>query len=100
MLELFTKRWKLEGVILSEIAQRSDGLSGAHMYDLCRTAAELAIEVGSVTEGGQAVVTKAHFQRALREVKNKDYSTYMKVAGKKSGMGFAGELQRSIDEEW
>jgi AAA+ superfamily predicted ATPase len=80
MISLFTRRWKLsDGVQLDRVIKETEDLSGAHMADLCKTAARKAIEAGSYGEDQIAVVREEDFSRALAEVKNVDYSQWLKT---------------------
>jgi SpoVK/Ycf46/Vps4 family AAA+-type ATPase len=100
MLTLFTKDWDVSGVTFDRAVKVSEGLSGSHVKDLCLTAAMKAIVGGSLNEEGIAVVTDAHFEAAVNEVKNKDYSSYMEAQSKKEGrrgMGFNSSYDDSMD---
>ena len=92
MLKLFTKHYTITaGVDFERLIKFTDKLSGAHMSDLCRTAVEKAIEEDSYDpETKIAVLKKDHFDSAIAEVKNKDYSTYLKTKNKGEArkMGF------------
>ena len=102
MLNLFTKYWTLDAdVDRKAVVGFSDGLSGAHMADLCRTAAVFALEAGSLDSEKKIIIHKAHFEAAIKEVKSKDYSTYMKMKGEAKPVkkaGFAAELSYDDDD--
>jgi SpoVK/Ycf46/Vps4 family AAA+-type ATPase len=77
-------------VDVERLVASTDKLSGSHLMDLCRTAAELALDEESMTEEGIAVVLGRHFAAAVNEVKNKDYSNYLEQQGRaEKSMGFA-----------
>jgi hypothetical protein len=94
MIKLFTKHWILgegvEGVDLKKIVGFTNDLSGAHMWDLCNTAAKKAIDSGSLNEEEILILKAEHFDDAIKEVKDKDYSSWMqsKSGGEKPRMGF------------
>jgi len=94
MLRLFTKHYTvLDDVDMSMLVKFTDKLSGAHMSDLCRTAVEKAIDEGSIhPETKIAILKKIHFDAAIAEVKNKDYSTYLRAKNgvDRQKMGFHG----------
>jgi hypothetical protein len=90
MVLLFTKKWILEDVDIDKIVKQTNKLTGAHMNDLCQTAAGNAIEEESYGADKIAIVKGKHFRAALKEVKNKDYSAYLKaVDGGGKMRGFA-----------
>lgn len=109
MIRMFTSRFCIEGVDVGELAkalgEKSENLAGAHIKDICNTAAAFAARNGSVKEkDGQRVlvVTAEHFKEALREVGNKDYASYFEMQAKSGGMGFGAAHRRgvlTIDDE-
>lgn len=89
MVRLFTKKWKLDtDVRMEKIVGFTDGLSGAHMMDLCRTAASFALDEESFGEDKILVIKDSHFVSAVKEVKDKDYSTAMRSKQARKKIGF------------
>ena len=99
MIRLFTNRFTLRDVNVGKIAESFDGLSGAHVRDICQTAAHFAVRDGSIeSDGEELVITEKHFKRAWKEVKDKDYSSYQETQsteGRKPNFGF--QARRSAD---
>lgn len=97
MFEVFTRPYKKEGVDVDQVIEFTDNLSGAHMADLVATAVEKALEHESFDKDTNVAILRAeHFQDALEEVKNKNYSSYLekKNAGR-SSMGFSAILRNN-----
>lgn len=88
MLEQFTKNFILEDINFEIIIQKTSGLSGAHIKELCKTAAFMAVFAQSVNNDGKVIVKHSHFKTALEELEDKDFSSYQKVANENSSMGF------------
>ncbi len=88
MLRRFTSKWVTMGLDIQRIVKFTDKLSGAHMADLCKTAALIAVDQDSLTEEQIIIVTNDHFDSAIKEVKDKNYSEYLKSKGKEKKMGF------------
>ena len=88
MLKVFTSNFILDGVKFDEIVGSTKGLSGAHLKDLCRTAAMYAIREQSVNENKKAIIKEKHFASALKEVNNIDFSSYQKAQSLKRKVGF------------
>lgn len=104
MILRFTSRFKMEGKDISKIAKslalKMDRLSGAHIKDICNTAAAIAVRDGSITEadGARSLVIKSkHFREALKEVSNKDFTSYYELQSKSKGLGFRSEAARAFD---
>lgn len=96
MLKAFTSKYIVEeNVDLRKLAVLSDGLTGAHINDLCKTAAIYAIKKMSFKDD-KLVIKKVHFDEAIKEVKNKDYSTYLEQQSK-SKLGFSKKIS-SIED--
>jgi cell division protease FtsH len=88
MFERFTKDFIIENVDINKFITDTDGMSGAHVKDVCITAALNAIRAMSV-KGKIAVVTQSHFNQAIKEIENVDYSTAQKTQiNSKRKMGF------------
>lgn len=108
MIRRFTSRFVIDGIDIDKLSEnlgeKTDSLSGAHIKDLCNTAAAFAARDGSieVREGKRVLVLKTkHFRRAVSEVGNKDFSTYSEMQSKSSGMGFGktNNALTSIDDD-
>jgi hypothetical protein len=103
MLKLFTKYYTMsDDVDFDRIVEFTNKLSGAHMSDLCRTAVEKAIDDGSVDPLTKiAILSKSHFEAAIKEVKNKDYSTWMraKSGGEKKIRSFASMMDEDFGDD-
>jgi ATP-dependent 26S proteasome regulatory subunit len=88
MFKTFTKNFNLADVDFEEIVKSTKGLSGAHVKDIVRTAARMAIRAKSFGDDKIAIVKQEHFESALKEVSNVDYSSYHKTQNKVKKMGF------------
>ena len=89
MLKLFTQHWVIDpDVDIEKVIKFTNELSGAHMRDLCKTAATKAIYDDSLTPEEIVIVKACHFEEAVAEVKNKDFATHMKQKGTDRKMGF------------
>ena len=99
MILHFTKHWHLDkSVEVEKLVGFTDKLSGAHMGDLCLTAAHKAVMDSSWDADEKLIVKNEHFLAAVKEVKNKNYSSYLKVKGQEKGpMGF--NTPRGFDYE-
>jgi len=99
MIKLFTSNFTLRDVNVEKVAETFDGLSGAHVRDICQTAAHFAVRDGSIENNGEELIlTEKHFKKAWKEVKDKDYSSYQETQsteGKKSNFGF--QTRRPMD---
>ncbi len=91
MLDIFTKDCKkaeeLDFDALAKILVSNKKISGAHIKDLCITASILAIYEGSVDENQIAILKKSHFEEALKEIKDKDF-TQLAAAAATRPIGF------------
>jgi len=98
MIYTFTRNYVLsKDVDVKLLASVLDGLTGAHIRDLCITAALYAVKSNS-TEGEKLLLEKVHFESAVKEVKDKDYSSYMKLQGSKAAFGFNAEQSPGISD--
>jgi SpoVK/Ycf46/Vps4 family AAA+-type ATPase len=89
MLLKFTDKFVVsKAVDFKKLASVTRGLTGAHMNDLCLTAAIFAVKDSSF-EGEKLLLEKKHFDKAIKETKDKDYSTYMEQQSKNKAIGFA-----------
>ncbi len=89
MLSKFTEKFSVAKTVnFEKLAKATDGLTGAHMNDLCLTAAIFAVKDSSF-EGEKLLLQKKHFDKAIKETKNKDYSTYIEQQSKNKSFGFA-----------
>lgn len=92
MLTQFTKDFILDGVNFDPVVKETTKLSGAHIKDICKTAAIMAIREKSVNDKKIAIIGQVHFEKALAEVGNIDYSSYLKAQNNKRGpLGFSSE---------
>ena len=91
MILRFTNRFVIdESVDLKKLSTSLKGLTGAHIRDLCTTSALFAVKEDSNREG-KLLLKKSHFTEAIKEVKDKDYSSYMETQSKKKPLGFGQE---------
>lgn len=94
MINSFCKSWDISKINVEKIAKGLDGLSGAHIKELCKTAAIHAVCEKSISKNGKKlIINNGHFAKAWAEVKDKDVSSYLetKSRNKKTGsFGFAG----------
>lgn len=81
MLKAFTKTYLLDkDVDIESLSGLLENLSGAHIKDFCITAALFAVREKSFTAKEENLLIKnSHFQNALIEIKNKDFSSYQQV---------------------
>ncbi|VVB54209.1 VCP-like ATPase [uncultured archaeon] len=83
ILKIHTKEMPLEGVSLDELAQKTESYSGADLEGVCKKAGILALRENMKAEK----VTRAHFEKALQEIKPSitgDVLNYYKKAFDKS----------------
>ena len=71
MLELFTNKYTLDNVDLKDIAEKTDGYSGAHVKELVITAAITAIDEKSLTADGMIILKASYFNDNIGKVRNK-----------------------------
>lgn len=88
MLKLFSKNFILEDVDFNKIVEKTDKMSGAYIKEVCKTAAMIAIQTGSINENQMAIVKHKHFTDALKEIKNKDYTA---IVEPKKFVGFGSD---------
>jgi len=97
MVEAFTRRFLVAtDFSIDKLAESLDKLTGAHIKDLCTTAAMFAVRANSI-EGDKLLLKKEHFDDAIREVKDKDYSSYMQLQGKSKAFGFSASTPTSLE---
>jgi len=104
MIKLFTSNFTLRDVNIEKIAKTFDNLSGAHVQDICQTAAHFAVRDGSIESNDEElIITEEHFKKAWKEVKDKDYSSYQEtqsIEGRKSNFGFQSRsLSDYLDDD-
>ena len=92
MLKKFTERYQLDKEIdfdayAEEIGSDKEEMSGAYIKDLCITAVFLAIQAGDVDENDLAVLSYEHFDAALDEIKNKDFTNLSENSFSPVGFG-------------
>ena len=89
MFEIFTKKYTVKDVGFTQLVVDTEGLSGAHLKDLCKTAVRNAIRERSVDDKKIAILKNVHFTKALKEVQNIDYASHYKEQAKaRSRAGF------------
>lgn len=92
MLKRFTENFIIDkSVDFEKIAKKLGDVSGAHIKDFSITSAFTAIKNGSVNEHKIAVIKDEHFNKAMAEVQNIDYSSYAKSMSQKK-LGFSSEF--------
>jgi hypothetical protein len=98
MIKAFTRRFILDKSIdIEKLAACCEKLTGAHVYDLCNTAAINAVKDKSV-EGENLLLKKSHFDEAIIEIKNKNYSSYLEMQSKGKNFGFGAHRNSFIDD--
>jgi AAA+ superfamily predicted ATPase len=103
MIRIFTSRFCIEGVDVAKFAktlgEKMENLAGAHIKDICHTAAAFAARSGSieVRDGKRILLLKtSHFKEALKEVSTKDYASHFEAQQKGEGMGFGTKRRQGI----
>ena len=77
MLKKFTERFTMtKDVDFNDIAKKCNNMSGAYISNLCETAAVCAVDDNSITENNNIVIKKIHFDDAIEEIKDKDFSQW------------------------
>lgn len=100
MILRFTNRFVIDSdVDLKKLSESLKELTGAHVRDLCTTAALFAVKEDSIKDG-KILLKKSHFVEAIQEVKNKNYSSYMETQSKKKTLGFGQEQKESSMEDF
>ncbi len=102
----FTKNFVLhEKLNIDSLCNSLEGLTGAHIKDICNMAAVFAIEEESMVDD-KILLKKSHFAKVITEVKNKDYSSFMKKQSQSENgpLGFAAanknkSISDFLDEE-
>lgn len=98
MIKRFTREFVLSDEInTDDLAECCDKLTGAHIQDLCNTAAINAVKSESVT-GEKLLLKKSHFDEAIKEIKNKNYSSYYEMQSKSKSFGFGSSRNSFIDD--
>lgn len=98
MIRQFTRNFILDPKVrVKKLAESLEGLTGAHIKDLCTTTAMFAVRASSI-EGDKLLLKKQHFDEAIKEVKHKDYSSYAQLQGKGKGFGFTQSSGNSLEE--
>jgi len=92
MFQTFCRDFKLDNVDIKDIAFKTDKLTGAYIKDLCITAALIAIQSKSITKAGKAIIKTKHFDEALDEIKNKDFTRLAETGFNKKAMGFSAPV--------
>lgn len=87
MIHKFTEKFSIEGIDIDGLVKKTKGMLGSYIKHLCEYAAILAIEEGSYNENEIAVIAEKHFEEAIAEVKNKDFSVASEYEEKRP-MGF------------
>lgn len=105
MIRRFTARFDMTEVdikgSLKKLADKTEDLSGAHIRDLCNTAAANAATSGSFrAERGKdiLVIKTKHFTDAIKEVSKKDYASYAEQQVKGKGFGFQQKTYGSLED--
>lgn len=88
MLQQFIGNFRIENIDFARIVKITKKLSGAHMKDLVRTAAMFAIKTKSVDDHKKVIIKQSHFESALAEICNIDYSQAQKLQNKGKKVGF------------
>lgn len=98
MIKKFTSKFVLdEDVDIDKLSSVLDKLTGAHVFDLCTTAALFAVKDNSIVDE-KLFIKKKHFDEAIKEVKDKDYSSYAEIQGKQKGFGFSQAAHPLMDD--
>jgi len=98
MLRKFTEKFVVAKTVnFEKLAKATEGLTGAHMNDLCLTSAIFAVKDSSF-EGEKLLLQKKHFDRAIKETKDKDYSTYMEQQSKNKPFGFGQSMNPMLED--
>ncbi|HUS49386.1 MAG TPA: ATP-binding protein [Candidatus Paceibacterota bacterium] len=88
MLEKFTKKFIVEkDVDFEQIAKKCENMSGAYISNLCETAAVCAVDDNSITKENCIIIGKDHFDAAIEEIKDKDFSQWA-INNAGGSMGF------------
>lgn len=91
MLKIFTSSFVVsEDTDLDKVAKRCEGLNGAYIKLVCNTAAMIAIDSNSINENEIAIIKQEHFDIAIKETKDKDFTQL--EAGKPTQMGFCPRI--------
>jgi len=88
MLKKFTSNFIIDlSVNWDKVAQGTDKMSGAYLYNLCSTAAVCAVNKNSLSPDEIIILKQEHFDEALKEIKDKDCTAFQN--GKPTGpIGF------------
>lgn len=102
MINKFSEGWDISTVNIDKLAAKLEGLSGAHVRELCKTAAIDAIKSDSI-KGDRLILTNKSFKAAFDEVKHKDFASYMEIRSKnnnKNSFGFARDRSLTSSFNW
>lgn len=102
MIKSFCNKWDISSVNTNKIAECVDGLSGAHIKEICKTAAMHAVCLKSISEDGEVLIVRNdHFTLAWEEIKDKDISSFIETQAKSSGKKSFGFSAGMIsDDPW
>jgi len=93
MIQRFTMKFTIDKLVnIDKLADSLEELTGAHIFDLCNTAAMYAVRDDSIKKE-KLFIQKKHFNEAIKEVKEKDYSNYIEQQSKKKIFGFSQSSQ-------
>lgn len=96
MIRTFTSNFVIaEDSDLARLAECCEKLTGAHIKDLCNTAAIYAVKDKSM-QGEKLLLKKSHFDDAIKEIKNKNYSSYLKMQSSKKNFGFVNRVDANV----
>ncbi len=98
MIVRFTKNYVLyKDLDLESLSKEchNANLTGAHIRDLCTTAAMFAVKSNSINENN-LIIKKIHFKQAVKEVSNKDFASYIESRSK--NIGFSNQSDHGL--EW
>lgn len=100
MIIRFTSNFIIDSTInVNRLASALDKLTGAHVNDLCTTAAMFAVRDDSM-EGDKLLLKKNHFDEAIKEVKDKNYSSYMELQSKQKNFGFSADIHSGLIDDF
>lgn len=102
MIKSFCSKWDISSVNINKMAECVSGLSGAHIKEICKTAAMHAVCMHSMSKDEETLIlTNDHFQSAWREIKDKDISSFIETQAKSSGNnGFGFSAGFPKQDQW
>lgn len=93
MLDKFTEDLQLsDDVNINSTVKKCEGMSGAFVKDVVKTSVFNAIREHSLSENDVAILKQEHFDLAIDEIKDKDFTQYYEVEPK-TPLGFAARRQ-------